>query len=71
MLTPQIRHYELRQKFPDTLILAINLPPATLFLIFFKKIKNSIAGGKKITKISISGIFLPQFIMAYLRGKHI
>ena len=29
---------------------------------------KSIARDKKITKISISGKFLTQFIMAYLRG---
>ena len=40
MLTPQIRHYELRQKIPDTLILVIYLPPAMLFLVFFKKIPD-------------------------------
>ena len=37
MLTPQIRHYELRQKNSRYANFSDFLPPAMLFLIFFQK----------------------------------
>ena len=40
MLTPQIRHYELRQKNSRYANFSDFLPPAMLFLIFFKKIPD-------------------------------
>ena len=40
MLTPQIRHYELRQKNSRYANFSDYLPPAMLFLIFFKKIPD-------------------------------
>ena len=40
MLTPQIRHCELRQKNSRYANLVIYLPPAMLFISFFKKIPD-------------------------------